>query len=201
MLDAIAVTRPDSILDVGVGMGKWGFLARELLDWNEGRVDRPEWRVRIDGIEVFPYESPLHDWVYDSVRRADVRDVVTECTGYDLVILGDVLEHLTAVDGRALLTALVATNRNVLISTPVRFFTQEIAGNEHEEHRSLWAPRDFEAWDHDVWIQTGVSMVVLLAGTGATIPTARDRAVNRVLDRVPGVATRGNLRALIRRIV
>ena len=127
MLDAIAALAPRSVLDVGAGMGKWGFLCRELLDWNVGRLDRADWQVRIDGIEVFTYESPLHDWVYDSVRRADVLDVVDDCAGYDLVILGDVLEHLT-------------------------------------------------------------------------VPTAHDRSLNRLLNRVPGVASRGNLRALARRL-
>jgi hypothetical protein len=201
MLDAVAATQPRSVLDVGPGMGKWGFLCREMLDWMPGRLDRGDWQVRIDGIEVFPYASPLHDWVYDSVRRADVRDVVDECAGYDLVILGDVLEHFDREAGRGLLRALVRTNRNVLLSTPVHFFTQQVADNDHEQHRSVWGPTDFEEFDHDLWIQTGASMVVLLAGVGATIPTAHDRRVNRYLNRVPVVAPRGNLRALVRRLV
>ena len=48
-------SRPRSILDIGLGNGKWEFLARDCLDvmLNES-YHRGRWQVRIDGIEAYP---------------------------------------------------------------------------------------------------------------------------------------------------
>ena len=50
--------QPRSILDVGVGFGKWGHLFREYTDIHESENDparypKKNWHVRIDGIEGF----------------------------------------------------------------------------------------------------------------------------------------------------
>lgn len=37
ILSTISLIRPNSILEVGVGFGKYGFLTRELLDLKEGK--------------------------------------------------------------------------------------------------------------------------------------------------------------------
>ncbi len=87
LADHVVALRPARVLDIGVGYGKWGFLIREALDFIDGRVDRAEWRVVIDGIDAHRYESPVLDWVYDSIRIADVSESLEELTGYDLVIL------------------------------------------------------------------------------------------------------------------
>ena len=64
--------RPERVLDVGVGFGKWGLLLREALDFIDGRVERSSWQAVIDGIDAHRYDSPLLDWVYDELRIADV---------------------------------------------------------------------------------------------------------------------------------
>ena len=47
--------RPKSVLDVGVGFGKYGYLFREYLDvWDMHSVrdyERRRWTTRIEGIE------------------------------------------------------------------------------------------------------------------------------------------------------
>ena len=59
---------PSSILDIGVGNGKLGFIARDLLDVMLGeRFRKEDWKVRIDGIEVFPRYIQEHQRaVYDN---------------------------------------------------------------------------------------------------------------------------------------
>lgn len=55
-LSFIGKVAPTSILDVGVGNGKMGFLARESLDV----MHRPDtWKLTLDGIEVFPTISGI----------------------------------------------------------------------------------------------------------------------------------------------
>lgn len=181
-MDKVARLRPRSVLDVGVGYGKWGLLARETLDWMPGRLDRKDWEIRIDGIEVFPYESPLHSWVYDEVRFADVLDVQESIEGYDLVMMNDVIEHIEKDIAFRLLRHLVARNKNVVISTPVHFFEQEIGGNEHEHHISHWDIADFAEFTFDADVTAKQALVVTLAGADAKWPTAKDSRASRIYN-------------------
>src|SRR5678815_1944899 len=91
--------RPQSILDVGVGFGKWGHLFREYTDINEAerdpaRYQRANWQVRIDGIEGHePYITDLHRFLYNDLHIGDARVVLPRLPVYDLVFLGDIIEH------------------------------------------------------------------------------------------------------------
>jgi hypothetical protein len=191
--------QPHSVLDIGAGYGKWGFLTREMLDWNAGRLERASWHVRIDGIELFPYASPLHAWVYDNFRHSDVLEIRDELRGYSLVIMSDVIEHLPKRAALALVRMFAATNRNILISTPVDYFDQEIAGNPHEHHVSHWSIRDFDEFVFDADVAGGAALVVLIAGNGAEQPTVWDRRVSRILERTPVVGRRGAVARAIKK--
>jgi SAM-dependent methyltransferase len=140
---------PRSVLDVGIGLGKWGYLLREQLDWNALRIQRETWQARIVGIEVYSYESPLHSWVYDEVIRANVLDVLDRAAGFDLVLLSDVIEHIDKAEGNELLRILAKQNRNVIVSTPIEFIPQQAQVNTHENHVSHWTMADFDPFVFD----------------------------------------------------
>lgn len=139
--------RPASLLDVGVGLGTYGFLARQYLDVAEGHLDRARWRTRIDGIEVFePYRNPVWQHCYDAVTIADVRDRVAELPRYDIVLCNDVLEHVTQDEARALVCALLERCRVLIVTTPSTAFPQGAwGGNEAETHLCLLSRADFPA--------------------------------------------------------
>ena len=62
MVDWVVKIQPKSVLDIGVGHGKWGFLAREYTDIFYNRYDRATWETRIEGVEAFPtYATPTYD--------------------------------------------------------------------------------------------------------------------------------------------
>jgi 2-polyprenyl-3-methyl-5-hydroxy-6-metoxy-1,4-benzoquinol methylase len=178
---------PKSVLDVGPGYGKWGFLLREQLDWVKGRIDRQDWKARIVGLDVFAYQSPLLEWVYDEIVRSNILDAAEQAEGYDLVLLGDVLEHIEKREGLALLHNLVRTNRNVIIATPVNFFEQHCCDNEHEQHVSHWTMTDFDGFVFDYEVVAGVAMVATLAGKDSTWPTRLDMNASRFAFRMPMV--------------
>jgi hypothetical protein len=201
MLDHLDRLKPSSMLEIGPGFGKWGFLAREMLDWSDGRLERSSWTARIDAIEAYAYETPLYEWVYDDVRFADVLDVAAEIADYDLVLMSDVIEHIEKEPAQRLLRDLLARNRNVLISTPLDFFEQEVEFNPHEDHVSHWTPADFDGYTADLDVAGGAALVALLAGRGATLPTARRAKVSRVLQRVPGIARRGSIQRDLKRLL
>ena len=72
VMDFVIEKKPKTVLDIGVGNGKWGFLSREYLDiYGRGSNWRKETRTtRIEGIEAFsPYvmESPHITEIYDYI--------------------------------------------------------------------------------------------------------------------------------------
>ena len=135
---------PSSVLDVGVGFGKFGVLAREYLELWDGRKKYGSWQRRVDGIEVFEsYLTPLHDYIYDHVYRGDALAVMPGMADrtYDLVLLIDVLEHFEQPDGVRLIHESLRVGRNVLVSTPLDIGRQDAAfDNVFETHRFQWTP-------------------------------------------------------------
>ena len=51
ILDIIINLNPQSVLDVGVGFGKYGFLCREYLELWDGREEYKKFLRRVDGIQ------------------------------------------------------------------------------------------------------------------------------------------------------
>lgn len=200
-LDHAVRLRPQKVLDVGMGLGKWGFLLREALDFMEGRVERDEWQVRIDGIDARRADSPILAWVYDDVRIADVRDVVEDLPPYDLVVLGDVIEHFEKADGLNLLRVLLSRDRNVLLTTPLDYFEQEVEGNPFERHRSHWTIKDLQPWAFDYDVVGGSLLVVMLAGAGATWPRHGDSRASRLAYGIPLLRRRGSAARVVKGLV
>jgi hypothetical protein len=167
--------RPRSILDVGVGFGKWGHLFREYTDINEAerdpaRYERAHWQVRIDGIEGHaPYLTEMHRFLYNGIHVGDAREILPRLPVYDLVFLGDIIEHFDKPAGTELLNhALAHAGKAVVVSTP-KFETEqdELCDNELERHRSLWSARDFRRWP-GAQVQTvdGDTLIAILPKPG-----------------------------------
>lgn len=135
--------QPKSILDIGVGFGKVGFLAREYLElWGHRRYDRTSWQVRIDGIEVHQdYIAEHHKIFYDNMFIGDVAKYLDIIPGYDVIIMCDVIEHLSITLGNRILSLA----NKYIVTTPAVFNAQGAAyGNEYETHISIWAQESFE---------------------------------------------------------
>lgn len=147
----VQALRPATVLDVGIGFGKYGLLFREYLDVSPRsergeRYDAGSATVRIDGVEAYePYVGPLQRAIYDRIHIGDALAVLPSLGRYDLVFAADVLEHFTRADGERLLDVAAAhAALGVLIVTPALDLPQgEVFGNPFECHRSAWTPGDF----------------------------------------------------------
>ena len=119
ILQLIIETAPQSLLDVGVGFGKYGVLAREYLElWDENKAYN-KWSHRIDGIDIFTsYLTPLHDFIYDKIYIGNAIKILPEIDlNYDLILLIDILEHFEKDDGIKLLRLARERAKNLIISS------------------------------------------------------------------------------------
>jgi len=168
IVEIMVLLKPKSILDVGVGFGKYGVLAREYLDlWagaQKSRDDYRQWQTKVDGIEACQnYLTPLHSFIYNQIHIGNVNNVVPSIKdfAYELVLLIDVIEHLNRQDGLKLLDQLYRIGRNILISTPKIMGDQDILyGNEFERHIHQWQETDFADLPESIIIPNEASLII-----------------------------------------
>jgi hypothetical protein len=148
-LDRITELAPVDVLDVGPGAGLWGHAVRRHLP-----------ACNLDCIEAHgPYVTRFElDALYDQVFIGDVRHwdwggcdyiQVAESSApigagtpkwtWDLVILGDVLEHMSMAEAHAVVAEALAHADSVLAVVPVGEWLQdESEGNPLEAHVATW---------------------------------------------------------------
>lgn len=144
--EAMLSIAPASVLDVGVGFGRWGILAREFCDVWPGRIHPPAWTTRVEGIEAFaPNIADYHRHFYSAIHRGDARDILPALPPFDLVIFGDVIEHLERPAADSLLDLAVERAAYVIVNVPLgaEHPQGEAYGNPHERHLSRWDAADF----------------------------------------------------------
>lgn len=121
----IVELNPKTVLDVGAGQGVYLNLIRDSLG-ND---------VKVSAVEVWPpyiEQFNLRNR-YDNLFEIDVRDMTN--FDYDLVILGDILEHMPELDAIALWDRISKEARYAIISIPIIHYHQDaINGNPYEVH-------------------------------------------------------------------
>lgn len=168
--------QPRSVLDVGTGMGQYGFLLRTNLehlhlfeiDGSIGRQrPRDQWAIRIDGIEGFAgYRTPVHDYAYTQMFFGDALQILRSLptASYELVMAIDILEHFDTPDGEAFARECArVSSRAALISTPKDFIEQHVEANPLEDHRSVWTREQLAALGYDHVTPDGDSWIVSTA--------------------------------------
>ena len=153
---------PKSVLDLGIGYGKYGVLLREYIDYNFHEEPNVKHRIKIVGVEGYRHYEHLWWSAYSQVRVENFGqpELWREYAGFDLVLLIDSLEHLEDETAESLLKHLRAHNRNVLVSVPDGNYPQgSYAGNELECHRSTWSTIRLERLGAEVFCRAGVCAV------------------------------------------
>lgn len=143
--------RPNSILDVGCGLGLYGFLCRVYLDLYDdvnyyeklkNVEEHRKWEVTIDAIEGFAdYQRFIPPWVYDSIMIGNALDILPTITDkkYELVLSLAMLEHLTKEDGYFFLKEIRRISSKIILSVPKEWKEQEVSDNPFETHKSHWS--------------------------------------------------------------
>jgi hypothetical protein len=165
VLHVVQQIQPQSLLDIGVGFGKWGMLCREILEIYPGRVSQDEWKLQFDGIEIHPpYRNPLWDMAYNQVYLGDALVVLPTLQKYDLIICCDVIEHFPKDVGKRFVQTILQHARVAIITSPCGYAPQDaIYDNEHERHLSGWGEEDLQDFPHLFKIIGFTFMAVLSA--------------------------------------
>jgi ubiquinone/menaquinone biosynthesis C-methylase UbiE len=123
-----------SVLNVGVGSGYSG-LARQLPFIGFGSL------TMIDVHQPYLDMAELKTWDAGVVKfiKADVRDF--DVTGYDIVMMFDVLEHLPKEESIAIMKKI--TGKQVIFGPLEPSFRKNDFGVESQDHLSLWTEQDF----------------------------------------------------------
>ena len=128
---------PETALDIGAGSGTYARMFPDVV-WS--------------GIEI--WEPYLHQYnlaaLYSGgIRLADARDLGREeISGrWDVAVAGDVLEHMTVDEARALMATLRRLADYVIISIPIGYYPQdEYEGNPYEVHvKDDWSDAEVRA--------------------------------------------------------
>jgi SAM-dependent methyltransferase len=149
VVDEVRKLQPKSVLDIGVGFGKWGFLFREYLDVMAGRPFKKDWAIQIDGIEIFdPYIEEHQPCIYDAVIMGDCVKIINTIDSYDLVFMSDVLEHIQKDIARQFILDALRKCKHFLLVIPMTSVWLNsqgmVYGNAFEAHISAWEHADFE---------------------------------------------------------
>jgi hypothetical protein len=134
----IKEANPTGIWDIGPGEGAYYQLIEDYGgDYFTGNFHK--WT----GVEIWqPYVDQFHlEEMYDEIFIEDVKDITfaDEDHSDDLIIFGDVLEHMPEDDARALILRAKRSFRYILVSIPIVHAPQgEVNGNPYEAHVKHW---------------------------------------------------------------
>jgi hypothetical protein len=134
---------PDTVCDVGPGEGTYARLFRPVHEgvwWTAVEIHRPY-------VKKYRLNSTKTRKMYDEIHVEDARQSEDHLFYRDLVIFGDVLEHVERDDAVALLQRAEAAGAwNILVSLPIVDLPQgEVDGNPHEAHLHQWDADDMDA--------------------------------------------------------
>ena len=132
-------------------MGSYGYGKREVVLWvwenfpegatalDVGACDGKWWEIlgnylKMDAIEIFVPNVVIHDLPnkYNQVAIGDIKDFNYDW--YDLIIFGDVIEHMTVEDAQQVLAYAWPRCKDLIVAVPFEYEQDAIYGNEHERH-------------------------------------------------------------------
>jgi hypothetical protein len=161
--------QPRSVLDVGKGLGKYGFLIHEYFGLDDtqrpdpGRPVIGQSRIPVDAVESEQaFLWPHLEHFYRKVYIGRVETLLDSLPSYHLVLMCDVIEHLEKEAGLRTLRHFLACGAIVIVSSPIDYFRQENWGSADEAHVSHWTPADF-SFCFCQWQRVGSSRIYVVS--------------------------------------
>jgi len=155
--DLVRRMNPEMILDIGPGRGKYADLTRQAGS-----------AARLIGLESQAHYVEAFGLLekYDEVLVRDAGDLSAydpdQC--FDLIVIGDCIEHIPKTRALDLLNFLTYRSRYIFIVAPAFCYYDIGQMARSEAHISVWSERDFH-W-HDCWafMRAEIMQVFILRG-------------------------------------
>lgn len=154
-LFVLSLIKPTRILDIGSGEGKYGRLIRSKPEFSSIHLTSIEYEAA--------REQELLDIGYDEVRSMSALDIFNQPDEtFEVVILGDVIEHFKKSEGMDLLQYLNYRSEYIIIVTPEAM--PQNMPNFYEGHNSVWRLHDMKWHDYFLHMRCGELHFFILRG-------------------------------------
>lgn len=112
----------DTVLDIGAGCGTYSMLLEGYFK-------------NIDAIEAYLPNIKNHNLEkkYNNVYNIDIQHFKFDY--YDLIIMGDVLEHLTITEAQEVLKYILPKCKQIIVAIPYQLKQEEVENNIYEIHK------------------------------------------------------------------
>lgn len=154
----IQLLKPETLLDLGAGAGKYGELVRKINPF----IKLTAVEIEKDYIKQFNLYS-----IYDEVWNISATDLINPKyydSTFDVIMIGDIIEHLKKSDGIDLLNFLIYRCRWIILEFPYRYLQNSVDGYHSEAHISVWAKDDFVSFDRTKLHAKDTQRLILLRG-------------------------------------
>lgn len=150
--------KPKTFLDVGAGAGKYGQMMKNI-----------NFKTRVCGIELEKDYIKKFDLnsIYTEVWCMSVMDLLSPKyydLNFDVVMIGDIIEHLKKSDGIDLLNFLVYRTKWVIVQFPYKYLQNSVDGYTAEAHISVWNANDFKSFDATQVYKKDTQRLVMIRG-------------------------------------
>jgi predicted TPR repeat methyltransferase len=138
----------NTIVDIGAGSGTYIKLIKETA----GCCVNSNW-IGVEAWQPYIQEFQLNNR-YNKIINQDVRTIDWYNLSPDVVVAGDVLEHMSKLDAVTLVDKILQTSKTLIISIPIRHMPQDaINGNPFEIHVK-------DDWNHNEVLQTWQQYII-----------------------------------------
>jgi len=154
--EIMRLLKPETILDLGAGAGKYGELIKNI----NPSVQSIAVEIEKDYIKKFNLLS-----IYDEVWNISVTDLIKPKyydSTFDVIMIGDIIEHLKKSDGIDLLNFLIYRCRWIILEFPHHYLQNSVDGYQSEAHISVWTETDFSSFERTkLYIKDTQRLIVL----------------------------------------
>lgn len=147
-----------TLLDIGAGAGKYGELAREVSK----KIKTTAIEIEKDYIKKFKLQK-----LYNKVLNLSAVELIQPKfydTNFDIVMIGDTIEHLKKSDGIDLINFLVYRCKWIVLVFPHRYLQNSVEGYSSEAHISVWSEADFNSFERTKIFKKQTQRLVIIRG-------------------------------------
>ncbi|MEZ4979821.1 MAG: class I SAM-dependent methyltransferase [Chitinophagales bacterium] len=153
--EIVIAANPKIVLDIGCGAGKYGKLIKSLM--------RDIFCIGVEIDKAYIKEFDLES-VYDRLICTNIATLMGNVDDhFDIVIFGNVLEHLPKSLGIDLLNFFVYRAKLIIINYPFGELQDSYKGHKHEAHISVWSMEDFKQFNF-LEFSHGMQRLAIISG-------------------------------------